>query len=269
MGFKYGKVLVLGATSGIGWAMAKKFLDEGCSVVIVGRRKENLDDFVSKYGKDGKVDSIQFDITDLKAIPKFVSDIVSKHADLDCVFMNSGIQRHLDWKEPEKVDLDLLETEFTTNYLSYMHLTKAFLPFLQKQAPKEVALVYVTSGLALIPIVYCPNYCASKAALHHMVLAMRLQMKEMNSNVKIVELLPPAVQTELHDDKHQPEFQGKGGNIGMPLADFVEEAYAGLNSKENEQVPVENVHKMMGFNEWEMERQNKMNKMYEMMKASH
>lgn len=150
-----------------------------------------------------------------------------------------------------------------------MHLTKAFLPFLQKQAPKEVSLVYVTSGLALVPIVYCPNYCASKAALHHMILAMRLQMKEINSNVKIIELLPPAVQTELHDDKHQPEFKGKGGAVGMPLADFVEEAYAGLNKEDNEQVPVQMVHQMMGFNEWEQDRQGRMHKMYEMMKKMH
>lgn len=115
MGFKYNKILVLGATSGIGWAMAKKFVDEGSSVIVTGRRKENLDDFVAKYGKDGKVDSVQFDITDLKGIPKFVKDVTSKHPDLDCVFLNSGIQRHVNWKEPENVDLDMLETEFTTN----------------------------------------------------------------------------------------------------------------------------------------------------------
>lgn len=115
MGFKYNKILVLGATSGIGWAMAKKFVDEGSSVIVTGRRKENLDDFVAKYGKDGKVDSVQFDITDLKGIPKFVNDVTSKHPDLDCVFLNSGIQRHVNWKAPENVDLDMLETEFTTN----------------------------------------------------------------------------------------------------------------------------------------------------------
>ena len=54
-------------------------------------------------------------ITDLKGIPKFVNDVTSKHPDLDCVFLNSGIQRHVNWKEPENVDLDMLETEFTTN----------------------------------------------------------------------------------------------------------------------------------------------------------
>ncbi|KAF7188485.1 putative oxidoreductase DltE [Pseudocercospora fuligena] len=268
MPFNYKKILVVGGTSGIGEAMAERFINNGTSVVVVGRRQENLEAFAKKHSQSsGQVDTAAFDITDLKGIPKFAQDITSKHPDLDCVFLNAGIQRHLNWKEPENVDLDLLETEFTTNYLSYMHLTKAFLPFLQKQAPKETSIVYVTSGLALVPIVYCPNYCASKAALHHMCLAMRLQMKEANSNVKIIELLPPAVQTELHDDKHQPEFKGKGRQLGMPLNDFVEEAWEGLNSSENEQVPVEKVHSAMGFYEWEQERQKKMVGMYEMMKG--
>ncbi|EME83239.1 uncharacterized protein MYCFIDRAFT_84907 [Pseudocercospora fijiensis CIRAD86] len=116
-----------------------------------------------------------------------------------------------------------------------MHLTKTFPPFLQKQAPKETSLVYVTSGLALVPIVYCPNYCASKAALHHVCLAV---MKEAKFNVKIIELLPRTVLTELCDDKRQLELKTKGGRLGMRLIDLVEEAWEGLNSSENEQVRV-------------------------------
>ena len=72
-----------------------------------------------------------------------------------------------------------------------------------------------------------------------MILAMREQLREANSNVKIIELLPPAVQTELHDF----EFGEKGKDIGMPLKDFTEEAFEGLckEGKENEQVPVQAV----------------------------
>lgn len=50
-----------------------------------------------------------------------------------------------------------------------------------------------TSGLALVPITRCPNYCASKAALHHWILVLRKQLR--GSKVKIVELFPPAVQS--------------------------------------------------------------------------
>jgi short-subunit dehydrogenase involved in D-alanine esterification of teichoic acids len=233
-------------------------------VIVVGRRKDKLDDFVKNYGSvsSAKVDAAVFDITDLKSIPKFAIDIVERHPDLDCVFLNSGMQRALNWAEPERVDLDAMDLEVLTNYTSYMHLTKAFLPFLQKQAPKETAMIYTTSGLALVPILHCPNYCSTKAALHHMILAMREQLREAKSNVKVVELFPPAVQTELHDF----EFGDRGKHMGMPLKDFTEEAFEGLCKEGNdgEQVPVQVVKR--NFDTWEQERQKNMHRMIEMMR---
>lgn len=54
--------------------------------------------------------------------------------------MNSGIQRGLDFSKPDLIDMDVVQLEFTTNYLSYLALTKAFLPFLQSKQ-KESALM--------------------------------------------------------------------------------------------------------------------------------
>lgn len=262
MPLPYKKVLVLGATSGIGHALAEKFVETGTFVIVSGRRQENLDSFTSKHGKD-KSDAVAFDITQLDKIPTFAADVMKSHPDLDCVFMNSGIQRGLDFSKPEKVDLDTVYDEFNTNYLSYLHLTKAFLPYLQKQK-NETSIIYTTSGLALVPIMHCPNYCASKAALHHFILVLREQMKSADGNVKIIELFPPAVQTELHDAKHQPDIKD-GGKIGMPLKDFTEEAYEGLSNGQ-EQVAVQMVKTHMGFNSWEQERQKNFYGMIEAMK---
>ncbi|OAL53849.1 short-chain dehydrogenase/ reductase-like protein [Pyrenochaeta sp. DS3sAY3a] len=234
MSFKYNKVLVIGATSGIGWALAEKIVEAGKKVIVVGRRQDKLDEFVQKHGSD-KADSIVFDIIKLDAIPDFVKDVTSKHPDLDSVFLNSGIQRGFDFSKPETVDLDVLELEFKTNYLSYMHLTNAFIPFLQKQE-NETSLIYTTSGLALVPMPRCPNYCASKAALHHMILVLREQLRAGPGNIKVIEIFPPAVQTELHDEKHQPDIKD-GGAIGMPLDEFTKEAWEKL-VKGDEQVPV-------------------------------
>lgn len=262
MSFQYNKVLMLGATSGIGRALASKLVETGTSVIAVGRRQEKLDEFAKEHsGHSGKVDTATFDITDLKAIPGFAADMFKKHPDLDCVFLNSGMQRAVDWTKPDAVDLNTIETETLTNYTSYLHLTKAFLPYLQKQAPKETSLVFTTSGLALVPILHCPNYCSTKAALHHHILAMRQQLKRAKSNVKIIELFPPAVQTELHDF----EMGEKGKQVGMPLKDFTEEAFAGLCTEDNEQIPVQAVKEFMGFYGWEQERQKAMMKMIEAM----
>ena len=72
MPFQYKRVLVIGATSGIGEAMASRLVQDGASVIVVGRRKENLENFVHKHGKD-KATAVPFDITDLDKIPNFVT----------------------------------------------------------------------------------------------------------------------------------------------------------------------------------------------------
>ncbi|KAI9826685.1 MAG: hypothetical protein M1819_007319 [Sarea resinae] len=223
MPFQYKKVLVIGATSGIGEALANRFVKEGSSVIVVGRRKENLDAFVKDHGRD-KAEARQFDLNHLDRIPQFAQDITTAHPDLDCVFMNSGIQRGLDFSKPESVNLDDVGTEFQTNYISYIHLLKAFLPFLLKKK-SESGIIFTSSGLALVPLIRCPNYCATKAALHQLILALREQLKE--SKIKIIEIFPPAVQTELHDKKHQPDIEN-GRQFGMPLQEFLDESYAGL-----------------------------------------
>ena len=278
MSFPYKTVLVLGATSGIGLALAEKLTENGSHVIAVGRRKANLDSFVSKHGKE-KASSIQFNITDLSSIPSFaetcvpplsltqnhrsdelkVNRVIKSHPTLDSIIINSGIQRSLNFTHPQSIDLDVVSEEFTTNYLAPLHLIKAFLPFLQSQ-PSPTSLIFTTSGLALTPILRCGNYCASKAALHHLILVLREQLKE--SNVKVVEILPPAVQTELHDAKHQPDIKD-GRSIGMPLGGFMEECWEGL-VEGKESVPVGMVKQQWG---WEEERTKRFGQMVERMRG--
>lgn len=66
--------------------------------------------------------------------------ITETHPDLDCVILNSGIQRRVDFLKPETVDIASIQNEFNTNYISYIALTKAFLPFLQAKE-EESSLV--------------------------------------------------------------------------------------------------------------------------------
>jgi len=226
----------VGATSGIGLALAEKLIAHGVHVIAVGRRQANLDSIVQKHGKD-KVSAVKFDITDLAGIPDFAAKVTKAHPKLDSVILNSGIQRGLDFSKPDSVDLSAVSLELTTNYLSHIHLTTAFLPHLQSlSSSSPTSLVVMTSGLALVPLTRCGNYSASKAALHHLTLTMREQLSSPFPNLKVVEVYPPAVQTELHDEKHQPDIKN-GGSIGMPLAQFTEEMWQGLEAGK-EDVPV-------------------------------
>jgi short-subunit dehydrogenase involved in D-alanine esterification of teichoic acids len=78
--------------------------------------------------------------------------------------------------------------------------------------------------MALVPMMRCPNYGASKAALHHFILALRTQLKDGPGDVRVIEIFPPAVQTELHDTKHQPDLKD-GHLIGMPLNEFIKNVW--------------------------------------------
>ena len=78
--------------------------------------------------------------------------ITKTYPDLDCVFINSGIQRGLDFSKPDEVDLESIQTEFTTNYLSYLALTKAFLPFLMAKKEESGIILYVDVQLQFVPL---------------------------------------------------------------------------------------------------------------------
>ncbi|KAJ6262264.1 hypothetical protein Dda_3070 [Drechslerella dactyloides] len=229
-GFNYKKVLVTGATSGIGKAFAERLVKEGIAVVVTGRREDRLKAFVEQNGGDYEA----FDLAKLGEIPQFVAKVTEKHPDIDAVVLNSGIQRGFNFTKPESVKLDVINEEVTVNYLSYVHLTTAFLPFLQKK--DSSALIYVGSVVGLVPFARCLNYCATKAALHQFVLSLRNQLKD--SPIQVLEILPPAVQTELHDEVHQPDIKD-GGKLGMPIDEFTEETWNALiEGNEHNEFPI-------------------------------
>lgn len=75
MPFPYRHVLVIGATSGIGLALAERMLSKGIKIIAVGRRQEKLNELQQKHGKD-KVSTFAFDITNLEGIEEFASKYV-------------------------------------------------------------------------------------------------------------------------------------------------------------------------------------------------
>jgi short-subunit dehydrogenase involved in D-alanine esterification of teichoic acids len=154
----------------------------------------------------------------------------------------------------------------TTNYTSQVHLVRYLLPFLQGQST-PTSLIFTTSGLALVPLLRAPNYSASKAAMHHFILCLRRQLSDLPSNnVKIVEILPPAVQTELHDAKHQPDIKD-GHKIGMTMEDFMKEAWEGLcEGKSDVPVGMSKMHYGKDGEGWEVQRQKAFGQMVEGMK---
>ncbi|KAJ5770932.1 uncharacterized protein N7511_002983 [Penicillium nucicola] len=218
--FQYKHVLLIGATSGIGLAMANRLLESGLKVTAVGRRQDRLDEFVRMNG-DGNASGVVFDIADLKAIPRFVERVIEQSPDIDCVFFNAGAQHMYDMTDPAKFDLDQFQSEVSVNFNSFVALTHAFLPFLIKK-DTPTSFIFTGSHIAIVPAFPMPAYCASKAALNVFTLCLREQLSK--THVKVIEISPPVVQTELHDYMGEE----KGRSMGMPVAQFTEAAFEGL-----------------------------------------
>ncbi|KAL6237411.1 hypothetical protein BDW75DRAFT_228764 [Aspergillus navahoensis] len=234
MSLPYKHILVIGATSGIGRAMAERFVENGAKVTVVGRRKERLDAFVSKYGED-KAQSMVFDITQTDRAPEFAKEVTTKYPDIDSVYLNAGVQRAHDLTQEGGWDLQAFNSEFHTNFTSAVSLVHAFLPFLKGKAKTQPAsFIFTGTNLAIVPAASMPAYSASKTALNVFILCLREQLKQ-SSKLKVIEVSPPAVQTELHD------YMGThGATIGMPLNQFIDEAFSGLQ-KGLDQIIVGNV----------------------------
>ena len=136
---------------------------------------------------------------------------------------NAGIQRAVDFTKGTD-DLLSGEDEVETNLSAPIHLCALFIPYLIKQP--EAVIVNVSSGLGFVPLAMMPIYCATKAALHSFSLSLRHQLRK--SSVKVVELIPPTVDTELDHGR-------RGGSYrGIPASEVAEAALAGLARDEFE-----------------------------------
>ena len=209
-------ILITGGGSGIGRGLAEAFHAKGNKVIIAGRRKALLQD-VAKNNSGMAI--AEFDISDAAGIPAFAQQIAIDHPTLNVVIHNAGImQSEAMSKAPE--NLATVEATVTTNILGPMRLTAALLPHLLAQ--KQSTIMTVSSGLAFVPLAFTPTYSASKTAIHFWSESIRQQLKD--TSVKVIELAPPYVQTELMG-KHQASDPN-----AMPLSDFVAEVMSLLEA---------------------------------------
>ncbi|KAB8217453.1 hypothetical protein BDV33DRAFT_193535 [Aspergillus novoparasiticus] len=228
MSFPYKHFLLIGATSGIGKAMADRLIESGAKVTAVGRRQDRLDEFVRQHGED-KASAVNFDISKTEQAPQFAKDVFTKYPDIDCVFLNAGVQRQHNLTSQETFKLGEFLHEVHVNFTSLVTLAHVFLPYLTAKT-EPVSFIFTGANLAIVPACPMPAYSAAKAALNAFILCFREQLK--STNVKVIELSPPAVQSELHDYM-TPEV---GRKIGIPLDQFIDEAFAGLQAGKDQVV---------------------------------
>ncbi|MGA2668998.1 MAG: SDR family oxidoreductase [Ignavibacteria bacterium] len=182
-------ILITGGATGIGLALAEAFLTKGNKIIICGRRTDKLLEIKHKYP------DIHFrpcDVTKEDERKELYHWAVLAFPNLNILVNNAGIQRPVDFKKGDS-DFHEAEQEIITNLTAPVHLSALFIPHLMKQ--KESAVINVSSGLGFIPIAFMPVYCATKAALHSFSISLRHQLRD--TTVKVFEIIPPTVDTEL------------------------------------------------------------------------
>jgi uncharacterized oxidoreductase len=213
--------LITGGGSGIGRGLAVALHQRGVPVVVAGRREEPLKALCDAHPGMRRV---VLDVTRGEDIARVRSELVAQFPQLDCVVNNAGMQRMVNFAKQE-VPLDFANAELDANLRGLMMMCAAFVPHLRQVTGGT--LINISSGLAFAPRVEMPVYCATKAAVRSFTLSLRRQLK--GTGVRVIELAPPAVQTDLHD-----HMGPHGKQIGMPLVDFVVEAMAGLDRGDDE-----------------------------------
>ena len=186
-------VLVTGGASGIGLALARRFLEAGSTVIVCGRREAQLRAAAAAH--PGLVTRV-CDLAHADARVALAEWVVDAHPGLNVLVNNAGVQRRLRLTDPALASLEgWAETrhEVAINFEAPVHLTLLLLPHLRTRP--GAAVLNVTSGLALVPLAGVPVYCATKAALHSFTRSLRHQLAP--DGVRVIEVLPPAVDTDL------------------------------------------------------------------------
>lgn len=189
--------LITAGGSGIDLALAELLLKRGNTVIICGRRGKRLKSAKKRLpGLNIRV----CDISKPRSRDALVAWLTSNFKELNILVNNAGIQRAVDFLKGRR-HLGDADEEVATNLTAPIHLSALLIPHLRRK--KEAAIVNVSSGLAFTPLAAVPVYCATKAAFHSLSMCLRHQLR--GTSVRIFELAPPTVATELSGRRHRPE----------------------------------------------------------------
>ena len=218
-------VLITGGTSGIGLEFVKQLIDRGANVIVTGRNIETLNQTKRQFPK---VNTFQSDVSNIKDIKQLYWDVTQQFPDLNIIINNAGLMRLIDLQD-KTLDLENISQEIATNLSGTIQMVHQFLPHLITK--KSAAIVNVSSGIAFMAYSSAPIYSATKAGVRAYTQALRLQLED--TNVKVFEMIPPGVNTNLQKDWSIAPNPG----MMMEVDKMVEVAINGLLNDKKELKP--------------------------------
>lgn len=185
-------VLITGATSGFGKALALKFAANGHKLIITGRRAEKLEELknylTATYGIE--VIALCFDVRNRKATFEAVKQLPESWKAIDILVNNAGLALGRDYFDD--ANLDDWETMIDTNVKGLLYVSKAVIPFM---TPRKKGHIINIGSVAGKEVYEKGNaYCASKHAVDAISKAMRIDL--LRHKIKVTVVHPGAADTE-------------------------------------------------------------------------
>jgi NAD(P)-dependent dehydrogenase (short-subunit alcohol dehydrogenase family) len=192
--FKGRKLLVVGGTSGMGFAAARMVVAEGVSVVIVGNRQDKTEEARRELAALGEATALTADLASEDGLAQLLGTIDAQHPDIDLLVNAAGVFFPKPFLDHQEADYD-----------QYMRLNKAFFFITQKVAANLVAsgrpgaIVNIGSMWAKQAIAATPSsaYSMAKAGLHS--LTQHLAMELAPSHIRVNAVSPAVVQTPIYE----------------------------------------------------------------------
>lgn len=186
------KVLITGASSGIGQEIAKILITKyDCHVLGIARNSQKLSAFKNSLGeRSANFDYFPMDVGIEDNWKELFKNLTTQNKTIEIVINCAGIM--LPFKSTDKTDVGEFERVMQTNYFSVVYCCNTFIPMLLKQ--KNPAIINIGSLAALCCIPGVGGYAASKAALKSYSEALSV---ELGKNVFISTIMPGFIKTNI------------------------------------------------------------------------
>ena len=161
--------IVTGGGSGLGFAIARKFIEQNITTIIAGRNVEKLN--IAKEQLGDLCFAIPCDVSDLKTIPAFVQNVIEKFGQIDILVNNAGINLKKDFTEVTDEEFQAI---ITTNVTAVFSMSREVVKhMLQKNAG---CIINISSMAAQYGLPKVIAYSASKSAIDGMTRAMAVEL---------------------------------------------------------------------------------------------
>ena len=185
------RVIVTGASSGIGFELSKQLLQGGCRVLATARRQEKLERLLDFTGVSGQLEIVAGDIVDPGVRSNIIQTAREKFGGLDILINNAGVGTLGMFEESNE---DCLRQIMEVNFFAPVELIRLAIPIL-KEGVKPI-VVNISSVLGHRAVPEKSEYCASKFAIHGFSDALRA---EFANSVDVLLVSPSTIQSEFFD----------------------------------------------------------------------